>query len=361
MLIFKHLVIRACVTLALITTVTPSLVLANRIGEREPRASPARTAFGPIGSVESLSTVTINGRLVQGDEKIWNGDRLRIPNHAVTRIVLDSIGEVVVTHGATVMLAARTTAGEHGDAGRVLIASLIEGEIVVKLQGRAGAYLEAGESTVTASFGANFSIGVSKDGVVVNGIGGLVETQQRPQRELRSTVYRLPSPPVPSPTPVKISTHKAVRVAGKVSRRELRSSSLERKMLYAGFPIGTSQSTSPEEPAPGRKVTFELEPALLGTITQPTGLTDQKGNIPAVTFVAGSSKVSGTITARIEHDPQTEIVIERPLAVAVEPAGWLRRNRNKVIIGAIAVAVAGYFVSRDPTPPLQQVRPPVIP
>src|SRR5215216_2572446 len=99
---------------------------------------PAHAAESPdtwiIGSVESPGTFLINGRRARGRETLWTGDMIQVSEDNSARALLDSVGEVLMKRGAVLRVATTTAARDDHTQGRVLVASLVRGEITVKLQ-----------------------------------------------------------------------------------------------------------------------------------------------------------------------------------------------------------------------------------
>lgn len=149
--------------LILMIGLTPSLALADK-GEPD-HDKPIRlyaTAFaGPIGTVNSLSTVVINGRTLYGAQTIWCGDLIQVPVDTSIRVLLESVGQMTLTASASLRVATRLTSQDGKTVAPILIASLMGGEIDVRLEPQAGAYIETGNTVITADRGASFRL---KDG-----------------------------------------------------------------------------------------------------------------------------------------------------------------------------------------------------
>ena len=105
----------------------------------------ASARFGPIGAVKTNSltsgAVAIDGRVAQGEELIWGGELIKVLADHTVRVAFDSIGQVTLARGAMVRFAyARGSADDTGY--NVLVASIIDGSVDVKLNASAGAYVE---------------------------------------------------------------------------------------------------------------------------------------------------------------------------------------------------------------------------
>ncbi|HLG15587.1 MAG TPA: hypothetical protein VJH03_13965 [Blastocatellia bacterium] len=152
----------------------------NPIEARLTRAG-AGSSVGPIGRLVTTRSAMVNGRAVQGEELLWGGELLQAPVTGNVFVSLDSIGQVTLGSGAVARFNASRSAQDDA-ARRLLVGSLSSGEIDVRLNNEAGAYIEAAGSGFTATPGSSFSLAV-RDGraAVVSRIGEVTE-QTQPQR-----------------------------------------------------------------------------------------------------------------------------------------------------------------------------------
>ncbi len=350
----------AALALVIIAGLVPIRTYGIAIAPARRLAYDTAEGFSPIGRIESLGNVTVNGRAVQGTAPLWKDDLLTIARNASARINLDNVAEVLVNKGAVVTLTTRMVHGDKDENSRVLIVYLMDGELSVKLQPLTSAYVEAGTSAFGVSSGSSLRIGVHEDIARVGEVrGGMVELQ-RPQRHLTSTVFPANDPKRPKKIRVNPGTQLPVRA--QVTQRGLRAASLDRNVVYAGFVAGDAdhQIGSPNEPAVGREVTFELVPSSLGNITQqPGGRTNLRGEIDANVSFASNAKGSGKIFARITHDPNNETATEHALSLGFGAVPIFKRWQTHAAIAAVAAVLVWRFRPKDPTPLHQE--PPVIP
>jgi hypothetical protein len=134
----------------------------------------AYESLGPIGKIESFGSYIVNGRQMTGEYFIFGGEILQAPHDKSVRLSLNSIGRVTLHCGA--MAKFGVTWKEMGDnlTGGVLIASLIRGNVTIKLSQTAEAYVEASGSALSASRGAVFQAGTGDEGPVFNTAEGSV-------------------------------------------------------------------------------------------------------------------------------------------------------------------------------------------
>jgi len=130
---------------------------------------------GAIGRAESLTAMRINGRVAHSKELIWDGELLEAPAESSVRVALDAIGQITLSRGTIVRLNAARARLDGRQSRRVLVATLIRGEVSVKLQPEAGAYIQAGRSSYAASAGATFRIGAHDGQAMSEAASGVVQ------------------------------------------------------------------------------------------------------------------------------------------------------------------------------------------
>lgn len=170
--------------LILLSALGPASVCAGKSADDEkPIRLYVTESAGPIGKIESYSPMAINGRVTRGDQLIWGGEILQAPIDRSVRVSLDSIGQVTLHSGAVARLSVRWRKAQESTTGTILIASLIRGNVAVKLQNDVEAYIEASGSALTSTPGASFKVGVGETGPVWKASAGTVtvETQAKAQ------------------------------------------------------------------------------------------------------------------------------------------------------------------------------------
>jgi len=141
--------------------------------------------YGPIGRIRTYGKMTIDGRIVQGEQLIWGGEMLVAPADTGISIALDSVGQVTLREGAIARVSETPAVLEGSLRGDMLVASLVKGDMVVKLKCTAGAYVQASGSVFNASPGASFHVGVCEGQPALETISGEVRAEaQDTQRKL---------------------------------------------------------------------------------------------------------------------------------------------------------------------------------
>lgn len=149
-----------CLVLLLTSAVIPVRANSDNAGDAHV-VLPAGAASAPIGTIESVGPLVINGRAADGSGPLWNGEQIQAPAGTEARATLDGIGQVRLKSGATAQLAAVAIPGQGGRASassRMLAVSLRDGEVEIRLQPTAGAYLIAGGAAFVVAAGAEFRI-----------------------------------------------------------------------------------------------------------------------------------------------------------------------------------------------------------
>jgi hypothetical protein len=356
-----------CIVLALMCALFPN---PSRAADNErPIRLYAIAETGPIGRVYSLGAFIIDGRMAIGQTEIWGGELIQTSPGSSVNVEIDLVGRVTLKNEAVARLAATAARRNESGAHRLVVASLFEGDMTVKLQPGGSAYIESCGSEFTASGGACFDIKARNGRVVLDSVIGSVEVQtsRRPPTIKARTVRVDPNrTAVPvATTPLQRKTGQSAQVSTQWlkyyegSRTSGQSFSSAPRLVQAGYQ--TTSQTTQTEPAAFRRVAFRLEPPTLGTLTPAEKPTDDQG-VVTVDFQAGSVQARGFIVADMVPDSgdpagTTYEPYRRP--VSVTRAFW---TRTKLFIAAGALAVVTCAVACGPgNKPLQQAPPPVIP
>jgi hypothetical protein len=331
----------ALLILALITGRTPNAVRADGDGSNTDRPIRlyASARFGPIGAITgstlASSAAVINGQRAGGEQMIWGGELIEAPLDRTLRVSFDSIGQVTLDRGTMVRFG--TALANPDDAGRqVLIASLVNGGLHVKLARESGAYIEAAGSIFTASPSAQFSVNVAEGRASVETIAGAVAAEQQPAAQRRYILRP---------------------VAGQGATLSVAARSTRQIQIQV-----TDEN---DRPIPDLPILFSLGSPCLGSLGLGAGAgvlskekTDNRG-IAAVPWIVGAAKCKGAITANVEGTQdsftfQTEVREQSFFSL-----------RNSVLLGAaaagagIGIAVTKSGGTKDPIAPVPppQVRP----
>jgi hypothetical protein len=128
-----------------------------------------------IGQIESDGAVLIDGRLAHRAERLRGGELIQTPGSSGARISLDSLGQITLTSQAVVRVNVVAVGTEARSLSRVLVASLIKGEMSVQLGRGSSGYIQAGSSGFVALDGASFRVSIRDGRAMVSLVKGTVE------------------------------------------------------------------------------------------------------------------------------------------------------------------------------------------
>ena len=293
----------------------------------------ATAETGPIGAVDSLSPILINGREAKGRPTIWGGELLQAPAGKTAHISFGSIGRVTLGRGAMVRFAASHEGG--GDSRRrALIASVITGDITVDLQPEAGAYISACGSAFTATPGSRFHMDVSEGIATIDTAAGDVSVEQQPTQ--RNYVVR----------PVGIGANISVRT--RATRQ-----------------IQIQVTDENDRPVPDLPIVFALGGQGLGSLgtATTTGATitinTNAQGIATVAFTAGDTTGTTTVSATVEG---TRASWTGNISIEKAAGFWTLRN-SLIVAGAAAgagIAIGIAATNDGERDPIVAIPPPVV-
>ncbi len=321
---------------------TPSLALADK-GEPD-RDRPIRlyaTAFaGPIGTVNSLSTVVINGRTLYGAQTIWCGDLIQVPGDTSIRILLESVGQMTLTAGASLRVATRLTSQDGETVAPVLIASLMGGEINVKLQPQASAYIETGNTVITAGKGASFRLRDVDQVALVDTFVGEVHTQPG-----GFIVQRGKDRPPFGSRDVTPET-KTITLSPREQERVI----IQIKLKKQTGPFKKISMPAQDEYAKNLPIRFSVEPPTIGQLDKEVTQTDEDG-IAETNFIAGNNRGDAKIFVTILVNPEEKYEVAK-IIVRTSLTKRILNKRNILIaagvIGASLIITHGDPSKKDP-------------
>jgi uncharacterized protein YaiE (UPF0345 family) len=245
----------------------------------------ATSTFGPIGKVQTLAPVSINGRIDGAGPFIWGGEMLQAFETTV-QLEFKQLGRVTLSGGAVASFASARTTFEDSASGNVLIVSLIRGAVTLKLGAEAGGYAEAGGSTFTASRGATFKLEVNEGTPVLTTIVGKVRTEQLPQSDLKIQVVDELGRPVTSGAMLSVRARSTRQLQVRVTDRNDRPVPDVPVIFLAG---GSGGGTLGSGAAAGNRVTVTTNAQGIATTSFTAG--------PASASTSVTSTIAGTTTS----------------------------------------------------------------
>jgi hypothetical protein len=308
-------------TLALLALTMPKPAFADNGDEDKPIRLRANAEFAPLGEVFSLGDVALNGKTAKGAQTLWGRELIQSFSDSGASVSIEALGTVTLKKGAIVRLAKNTNVNSDESNRGVLIASLVNGDMNVKLEEGVSAYVQTCGAIYTSSNGASFRITARDGQVFAKASVGTIEIQQ--------------------PAPQK---KYFVRPVGLGATTSVRARSTRQ--------IQVQVTDENDKPVPDIPIIFALGTAGAGTLgsgaaagATTTAIQTNAQGIASVQFTAGANQATTEISATVEN---TRYSWTGTLAVAKAAGFWTPLNTTLVVIGvAAAVGLGVYFGTRD--------------
>lgn len=307
---------------------------SNRGDEERPIRLYANAGMGPIGAIESASPVLVNGRAQLSQHALWGGEVIHAQSSNVL-ISFENMGQVVLTRGSQAKFSAGFAASDEGQQ-RVLIGSIITGDIRLKLGPEAGAFIQARGTGYSARPGTSFAVGIRDGHAVLDAAGGGVSVNS--QTSQRNYILR------------PIGSGSTVSVRARATRQLQIQVTDENDRRIPDLPIvfllgsgGPNAGTLTAGLVSGASV---------------TATTNAQG-IATVTFQAGPNAGTQSVTATVQG---TDISHTWSVDVLQSVGFWSMRN-TLLTVAAVAAGGAAVVTLTQPentTVPLRPIPPPEV-
>lgn len=156
-------------------TVSPAQ--ANLLKSLHSGTRSAASTLKPIGSLESVTAAgptQIEGLAKLNFQLLWGNELIQAPTNGSTRARLAAVGQVTLGKETQARLNS-VKPSSHSPHQQALIASLVSGEMTVKLDTGAGAYVQALNNNFIAPNGSSFRL-MTRDGqTITEALPGAVE------------------------------------------------------------------------------------------------------------------------------------------------------------------------------------------
>jgi hypothetical protein len=308
---------------------------------------------GMIGMVESGGTVKINGREARRQELLWDGEIVQAPVQAGAQLSLAGLGQVQLTKGSIVKL----TTASASNAKRVLTASVLQGEINVKLQPEIAAYIETNGKSFAADAGSRFRVNGRDGNSVVEVFAGNVREIGSWNVELSADVMEQTAQRNAGPRQYHIRPlTSGEKAAGYLMNVKAQSTQTLRFLVtdlagkaVAGVPVVFTLNVADGQPV-----------GMLGTGVEAGKYfetkTDTQG-VAVVPFNAGSATGSTSLSAAVRGTTSANanvVVVDDD-----DDKFWTKRNAIPVFTTAAAAIVAGIVIyhTREERLPIQGTGP----
>jgi hypothetical protein len=304
--------------MAMITLTMPQSAFAHHGDDEKPIRLRANAEMSLLGEVYSTGSVALNGRSAIGSQTLWGSELIQVLSEHGASVSIDSFGLVNLKKGAIVRLAKNTNANSDETNRGVLIASLVSGEMTVKLRQGVSAYVQSCGSVFTSSNGAVFRVS-AKEGqaLAVASLGTLETLQQTAQKKY------------------------FVRPVGLGATTSVRARSTRQ--------IQVQVTDENDKPVPDIPIIFALGTAGAGSLGSGTAAaaastatvqTNAQG-LASIQFTAGPNAASTEITATVEN---TRYSWTGTLSVAKAVGFWTPLNTTLVVVGAAAAVGTGVYI-----------------
>ena len=136
-------------------------------------SSETKVSMGPVGAIESLGAIRIDGRVARSGAVLWGNEMLEAPAIENAQVTLNEAGVITLSGGSVIKLASVLRDGE---GASTLSAYLISGAMTIRLNDRANARICAKDSIFAFSPGSSARLLVSEGhGRVLSSKGGVKE------------------------------------------------------------------------------------------------------------------------------------------------------------------------------------------
>jgi hypothetical protein len=352
----KHLIVSFSLILALLNGLLARPARAE--GEtRERFAMRSNLLFEvtrPIGTFESMGVVKINGRMTPGRGLIWRDDLVEAGAQTGARVSLAQMGQATLAAGARVRFATQFIADDLRPRP-MLIVSLDEGSVSIRLQQGIAAHLKLRHTAFIASPGSEFRFSLREGRPVVEVSAGTVESVGH---------WLLQVPP-----PILMAATRARRVmmeaqAQAAPRRYIlkpvggiNGSAVFDVRARSTRQIQVQVTDENDRPVPDVPIIFALANRV-GNFSSTTASTNQNG-IASIDFAAGQQAATTSFTATVQG---TNFTLNGTIVVRFVPTFWTWQNAGPVFATAAAAAAvpAVIFATREDTRRIEAVGRPVI-
>ncbi|HKE59946.1 MAG TPA: hypothetical protein VKB46_24715 [Pyrinomonadaceae bacterium] len=333
-----------CAIVVLTSSLAPCRVNASNSGtdHQTPIRLYVNDRFGPIGTIRNSlagGAVAVDGRLAQDNTQIWGGELIKVIGNSRVAIAVDSIGKISLSPGSSARFATAHASADESSYN-ILVAYLVAGSAIVKLNPEAGAYIEAGRSSFSASRGASFNIKMEEGrGLLTDSTGSVYIQDQPAPQDVNIRVVDELGRPVASGSQFSVRARSTRQIQVQVTDKN-------------------------DKPLPDLPVLFSLGDPCLGSLgvgalaaASLVQKTDNRG-IAAVPLAAGAARCTASITAKIEG---TNASVSIQVSIQANVGFWTTQNTVLVAAGAAAAGVVtGVVVSNSGSSnnPITPVPPP---
>jgi hypothetical protein len=307
---------------------SPAQALANGSGnipeKTRLRIVPEPNVTKPIGTIESIGKIKINGQFLPGGKgPFWGGELIQLPAGINAQVRIGSLGQVSLDGGAEVKISVRKHQAEiHSQ--QTLLVDLTSGSVTIKLEAGIPAYLSARGTLFAASAGSRLRFGVREERAFADALSGSV---------MDAGNWAATPPP-----PVMMAAANAVRRNAQAAQRRYLITPVQ--AMYDVKARSTRQvqvrvTDENNNDVPNLPIIFSLS-GNVGALSATSAVTNSAG-VASVNFTAGSQATQGAITATVQG---TQFATTMQIAVLKFVPGFFSPQNAIPIFSSVGVATA---------------------
>jgi hypothetical protein len=315
---YSVMMLCSVLSMAMVALTMPRAAFADNRDDEKPIRLRAIGGLAPLGEVYSPGSVALDGKPAIGRQMLWGSELIQALSDNGASVSIESLGIVNLKKGAIVRLAKNTNANSDEANRGVLIASLVSGDMTIKLQDGVSAYVQSCGSVFTSSNGAAFRVSAKAgEALAVASLGTVELLQQTAQKRY------------------------FVRPVGLGATTSVRARSTRQ--------IQVQVTDENDKPVPDIPIIFALGTAGAGSLGSGTAAaaastatiqTNAQG-IASIQFTAGPNAATTEITATVEN---TRYSWTGTLSVAKAVGFWTPLNTTLVVAGAAAAVGTGVYL-----------------
>lgn len=290
-----------------------------------PRIIAEPNVIKPIGTIESIGKIKINGQTVPGGKGlIWGGELIQLPLGFNARATIGSFGRVSLDGGAEAKISVHKFQAET-HSRQTLLVDMTNGSVTIQLESGTPAYLSACGTLFVASPGSKLRFGVREERAFAETLSG---------RVIEVGNWGLTPPP-----PVMMAAANTIRRNAQAQQHRYLITPVQ--AMYDVKARSTRQvqvrvTDEDNKKVPGLPIIFSLGGGI-GTLSSTSVVTDANG-LASVNFTAASQAGRGAITASVQSAPQFSTTMQIAVLKFV-PGFWSPQNAVP-IFSSLGVATA---------------------
>ena len=289
-----------------------------------PRIVAEPNVIKPIGTIESIGKIKINGQTVPGGKGlIWGGELIQLPSGFNARVTIGSFGQVSLDGGAETKISVHKFQAET-HSRQTLLVEMTNGSVTINLESGMPAYLSACGTLFVASPGSKLRFGVREKRAFADALSG--------------SVTEVGNWAVTPPPPVMMAAANATRRNAQAAQHRYLITPVQ--AMYDVKARSTRQvqvrvEDENRKPVPGLPIIFSLS-GNVGALSSTSAVTNSAG-VATVNLTAASQATQGSLTATVQG---TQFATTIQIAVLKFVPGFWSPQNAVPIFSSLGVATA---------------------